>query len=498
MNCSAKSAGVGRVENLNVVVVGASGDLARKKIFPALFSLFCQGYLPERFSVFGFARSKLSESEFRERIFKHLTCRYTPEHSCAEQMDKFLARCHYVSGDYGSSDSFLNFYEQMQKLGGGRVANRMFYLAIPPSIFVATARAIGSAGMACKPDDGSWSRVVLEKPFGHDRQSSDELSREMSQVFSEKQTFRIDHYLGKEVVQNMIVLRFANLIFEPLWNRNFIRCVEIIWKEKRGIEGRGGYFDQYGIVRDLLQNHLLQMLALIAMEPPERLESRAISTEKAKLLRCIRPVTMEDIVVGQYTASTRGQHTFPGYVDDPTVADDSITPTFAAVRLEINNWRWADVPFMVSAGKGLEEQVAEIRIHFRDVPGNVFHGKSGCPQANQMVIRVQPDAAIYLSLTTKVPGMGMKLAPRPLDLQYKSAFTEQIPEAYESLLLDVIRGDSSLFIRSDELRAAWDVFTPVLHEMDRRHLVPEPYEFGSTGPDGTEKLGHETHNIPKR
>lgn len=497
MNCSGKSAGAKSSENLNVVVVGASGDLARKKIFPALFSLFCQGYLPERFLAFGFARSKLSESEFRESIFKHLTCRYTPEHSCAEQMDKFLARCHYVSGDYGSRDAFLNLFEEMQKLDAGQVADRMFYLAIPPSIFVETARAIGDAGMACDQGAGSWSRVVLEKPFGHDRQSSDELSREMSQVFAERQTYRIDHYLGKEVVQNMIVLRFANLVFEPLWNRNFISRVEINWKEPHGVEGRGGYFDQYGIIRDLIQNHLLQMLALIAMEPPERLEASAISNEKAKLLRCIKPVKLRDIVVGQYTGTTRGERTIPGYTEDPTVPDDSITPTFAAVKLEINNWRWAGVPFLVSAGKALEEQIAEIRIHFRDVPGNVFCGSSGCPEANQMVIRVQPDEAIYMSLSTKVPGMGMKLVPRTLDLRYKSAFTEQIPEAYESLLLDVIRGDSSLFIRSDELRAAWDVFTPVLHEMERRRLEPEPYEFGSTGPYGAEELGYEIHDIPE-
>ena len=486
MDDSGKVSEVVQAESLNVVVVGASGDLARKKIFPALFSLFCQELLPQRLFVFGFARSRMGDAEFRSRIAEHLTCRYTPEHSCAEKIEEFLTRCHYVSGEYGSSDSFLDLYEAMQRLEAGRIANRMFYLAIPPSIFVDTARAIGDAGMACDAGKEAWSRVVIEKPFGHDRESSDRLSQEMSRVFSERQTYRIDHYLGKEVVQNMIVLRFANLVFEPLWNRNFIRGVEIIWKDPHGVDGRGGYFDKYGIIRDLIQNHLLQMLALTAMEPPERFEARAVSTEKAKLLRCVRPVELKDIVVGQYTASTRGKRVHPAYVDDETVADDSITPTFAAVRLNIDNWRWADVPFFVSAGKGLEKQTAEIRIHFREVPGNMFRSPGHVHDENQLIIRVQPDEAIYLSLTSKVPGMGLKLEQRNLDLRYRSAFKEIIPEAYESLLLDVVRGDSSLFIRNNELRAAWDIFTPVLHEMEDRRLMPEPYEFGSTGPVGAE------------
>ncbi len=489
MSCGGRAIDDARAESLDIVVLGASGDLARKKIFPALFSLFCQEKLPERFFIFGFARTEMNDAEFRARINEHLTCRYTPDHSCAERMEQFLRHCRYVCGEYGSRDSYLDLYARMKELEAGRIANRMFYMAIPPSIFVDTARAIGDAGMACEAGGGGWSRVVLEKPFGRDRQSSDELSAEIAKVFTERQTFRIDHYLGKEVVQNMIVLRFANLVFEPLWNRNYIRAVEIVWKDTRGVDGRGGYFDQYGIIRDLMQNHLLQMLALAAMEPPERLNSKSISGEKAKLLRCVKPIAMSDVVVGQYAASTRGGRRRPGYVEDPTVPDDSVTPTFAAVRLHVDNWRWADVPFYVSAGKGLEKSTAEIRIHFRAAPGNMFCAYGGCPEANQLVIRVQPDEAIYLSLVSKVPGMGMKLEPRNLDLRYQSAFKEiVIPEAYESLLLDVIRGDSSLFIRSDELQAAWDIFTPLLHEMENRRWKPEPYEFGGTGPAAAEKL----------
>ena len=469
-------------EDLSIVVVGASGDLARKKIFPALFSLYCQKCLPERFAVFGFARSSYSDAEFRDRIMEHLTCRYVPDHSCGERMEEFLGRCHYTSASYDSADSFLDLFVSMRNVEGGRPTNRIYYLAIPPLIFLDVARAIGGAGLVSCGDDDPWSRVVLEKPFGRDRESSDELTRALSGVFVENQTYRIDHYLGKEVIQNLLVLRFANLMFEPLWNRDFIRGVSIQWKEDLSLEGRGGYFDQYGIVRDVMQNHLVQILALVAMEPPGQLNAASIAARKAEVLRDIAPLTLEDLVIGQYGASVLGGRRHPAYVEDETVADDSITPTFTAARLAIDNPRWAGVPFLISAGKGLDSRMTEIRIQFRDIAENIFCRSGDCPQANELVIRVQPDEAIYLSLVNKVPGMAMKLATKNLDLQYKAAFSEQIPDAYESLLLDVMEGDRSLFIRSDELQAAWDIFTPVLHEIERRKLVPRPYEFGSGGP----------------
>ena len=467
---------------LSIVVVGASGDLARKKVFPALFALYCQGYLPEPFHVFGLARSKFSQPEFRERITRHLTCRYAPDRSCAQRMEEFLDRCHYISGSYDSRDSFLDLYALMRDAEGGRQANRFYYLAVPPSVFLDVARAIGDAGLVSCVEDRPWSRVVIEKPFGRDRESSDLLSRAISQVFSEGQTYRIDHYLGKEAIQNLIVLRFANLVFEPLWNRDFIRGVQIVWKEDLGVQRRGRYFDRYGIIRDVMQNHLLQILALVAMEPPDRLEAASIAAEKVKVLGSIPPAKLEDVVLGQYRRSVKDGRTLPAYVEEEDVADGSTTPTFAAVRLGIDNPRWHGVPFLITAGKGLDARMTEIRIQFREVPGNMFRQSGGCPDANQLLIRVQPDEGIYLSLVNKVPGMGMTLRSRNLDLQYKAAFSEQIPEAYESLLLDVIRGDRSLFIRSNELQAAWDVFTPVLHEIEDRKLVPEPYEFGSSGP----------------
>ena len=466
----------------SLIVVGASGDLARRKIFPALFALYCQQLLPEPFHVFGFARSEFSDAEFRGRIAEHLTCRYSPEGQCDLRVREFLDRCRFISGEYGSRDSFLDLYLKMRDVEQNQPANRLFYLAIPPSVFLDVARAIGDAGLVECGQKDPWSRVVIEKPFGRDRASSDALAQAMAEVFVEDQTYRIDHYLGKEVIQNLLVLRFANLVFEPIWNHRFIRCIEIVWKEDLSLEGRGGYFDQYGIIRDVMQNHLVQILALVCMEPPLRLDASCIAAEKVKVLRSIPPLELSDLVLGQYRESELNGTLYPAYVADKTVPHDSLTPTFAAARLRLNNPRWEGMPVFVTAGKGLDARMTEIRIRFREVPGNMFCQDGACPIPNELVIRVQPDEAILLSLINKVPGMDLKLESRNLDLQYKSAFAEQIPDAYESLILDVIRGDRSLFIRSDELQAAWDIFTPVLHEIERQKVVPSPYPFGSAGP----------------
>jgi glucose-6-phosphate 1-dehydrogenase len=477
-----------QIDRLSIVVVGASGDLARRKIFPALFALYCQGFLPQRFLVFGFARSLLSDTEFRAKIMEYLTCRYTPGESCSQLMDEFLGKCCYVSGSYDSRDSFLDLYQVMQEAEGGAGANRFYYLAIPPSVFLDVAHAIGDAGLVSCGMDEPWSRVVIEKPFGRDRTSSDQLTRALGEVFTEDQTYRIDHYLGKEVIQNLLVLRFANVVFEPLWNHRFIRKIEILWKEDIGVEGRGGYFDQYGIVRDVMQNHLAQILALVAMEPPNQLDSENIAAEKVKVLRHVPPLKFQDVILGQYREALHDGRRFPAYVEDPGVPSDSITPTFAAARLQIDRPRWQGVPFLISAGKSVDARITEIRIHFRNIPSDMFCHQGGCPDANRLIIRVQPDEAIYLSLVNKVPGMGMKVTTKNLDLQYKEAFSELIPDAYESLLLDVIEGDRSLFIRNDELEAAWDIFTPVLHQIEERQVVPEAYEFGSPGPSAADRL----------
>ncbi|NQU39632.1 MAG: glucose-6-phosphate dehydrogenase [Lentisphaerae bacterium] len=474
---------------LTIVVVGASGDLARRKIFPALFALYCQGLLPVELTIMGFARSAMTDESFRESITEHLTCRYTPEErSCAEKMDAFLACCHYVSGQYGSTDAFLDLFMRMQEHEPHSRTNRLFYLAIPPSVFMDVARALGDAGFVYCDDSSPWSRVVVEKPFGHDRSSSDQLVEELSHVFAERQIFRIDHYLGKEVIQNLMVLRFANRIFEPLWSREHIQSVQISWAEPIGIEGRGGYFDQYGIVRDVMQNHLLQMVSLVAMEPPASTSSAAIRQEKVRLLETVAAVGIEDLVLGQYTAAPAGAPPAPGYTEDESVPDDSLASTYAAVLLHINNPRWEGVPFLLRAGKGLDRKSTEIRILFRETEANVFSGVSGHAEPNELIIRVQPNEAIMFRITSKVPGLEMDLETRDLDLEYKTAFSELIPDAYEDLILDVIQGERSLFISSGELAAAWDVFTPVLDTVDSNHIRPLPYPFGSTGPSAAMDL----------
>lgn len=458
-------------DDLSIVVVGASGDLSRKKIFPALFALYCQGFLPSGFNIIGFARTRFSDEEFRAHITGSLVCRYTPgEDECALKMDEFLSRCCYVQGDYGSKDSFLDLYQRLNDIEGGSAVPRMFYLAVPPVVYTDIAKSLGDTGLVSCTADEPWSRVVVEKPFGMDRESSDELICKLDQVFTEDQVYRIDHYLGKEVIQNLLVLRFANLVFAPLWNREYIYGIEIEWKEDMGIEGRSGYFDKYGIIRDVMQNHLVQIFALAAMEPPEKLDYMHIARQKVEVLSRVLAPEADNIFTGQYG----------GYLEEDGVPGDSATPTFAATTLHINNDRWQGVPFTLTAGKGLDSSLTEIRIKFKAVANNVFCNNVQCPEPNMLVIRVQPDEAINLRITNKVPGMGMRIDTKMLDLRYDAVFDDVIPDAYESLLLDVIRGDRSLFIGRDELGASWDIFTGALHEMEMKNMKPVQYEFGAT------------------
>lgn len=471
---------------LSIVIVGASGDLTRRKLLPALFALYCQHHLPARFHVFGFARSALSHDEFRARAREHLTCRYVPGESCAERMDEFLSRCFYVSGQYDSPDAFLDLFQTMRPLEEGADVNRLYYLAIPPSIFIETARSLGNAGLVSCGPTRAWSRVIIEKPFGHDRPSSDRMAKELTQVFPERDICRIDHYLGKEIVQDLMVLRFANEIFEPLWNREHVAHVQISWKEDIGIGERGGYFDEFGIIRDVLQNHLLQILSLVAMEQPAGLNAKSVRDEKVNVLRAIPPLALKDLVLGQYARSADGSA--KAYREEHRVPADSITPTYAAAVLRVENERWEGVPFLVRAGKGMDGRHSEIHVRFRPRPHNLFSGMLPSAGGNELVIRIQPDEAIFFRIANKVPGLDLSLADTELDLRYASAFKAEIPDAYECLLLDALVGDKSLFIRDDELAAAWDIFTPVLHEIEKKRVPPEPYPFGSGGPAPATRL----------
>lgn len=486
-SASLNGGGVATETTVSITVVGASGDLAKKKIFPALFALFYEGCLPEHFTVFGFARSKMTDETLREMISGTLTCRIDQRENCGDKQEAFLKRCFYHAGQYSSEDSFRELSKKLHEHEGDRVANRLFYMSIPPDIFVDVARC---SSLAASSANG-WTRVIVEKPFGRDSESSAELTRGLKKYLKEDQIYRIDHYLGKELVENLSVLRFSNLVFEPLWSRQYIRNVQLIFSEDFGTEGRGGYFDNYGIIRDIMQNHLLQILALFAMEPPVSLDAEDIRNEKVKVLRSMRVMDVDNVVVGQYKGHTRGGVKYPAYIDDKTVPKNSLTPTFAAAALFIDNARWDGVPFLMKAGKALHRKGAEIRVQFRHVPGNLYKRNFGTDldlATNELVIRVQPDEAIYLKINNKVPGLGMRLDRSNLNLHYADRYNREIPDAYERLLLDAIEGERRLFIRSDELDAAWALFTPLLKELENRKVSPELYPYGSRGPVGAHYL----------
>ncbi len=400
-------------------------------------------------------------------------------------MKDFLTSCYYQQGNYDSSNAFLELYSLMDETSDVKKASRLFYYAIPPSLFEPVAKAVGDSGFVlCASDKGSWSRTVIEKPFGRDRESSDHLTSALGKIFIEDQIFRIDHYLGKEMVQNILVTRFANEIFKPLWNEQHIEKIDIVWSEDIGVEGRGGYFDNYGIIRDVVQNHLLQILALITMEEPSSIAANRIRDRKVQLLKDISILTPDDIVIGQYIEGELNGKKHESYRSDPTVADDSLIPTYARVKLRINNERWRQTPITISAGKGMPEKRTEIRIKFKTEEPNIFCKTGMCPPPNEMIFRIQPDEGIHLNIVNKAPGAKLEFHTQKLALSYSSAYKENIiPEAYENLILDVVLDEKSLFIRKDELEVAWDIFTPVLNWLDENKIEPKPYPFGTNGPN---------------
>ncbi|MED6144705.1 Glucose-6-phosphate 1-dehydrogenase 2, chloroplastic [Stylosanthes scabra] len=424
-------------ESVSITVVGASGDLAKKKIFPALFALYYEDCLPKHFTIFGYARSKMTDAELRNMVSKTLTCRIDKRENCGEKMEEFLKRCFYHSGQYDSQENFAALDKKLKEHENGRTSNRLFYLSIPPNIFIDAVKCASSSASS----GNGWTRVIVEKPFGRDSESSAALTKSLKQYLHEDQIFR--------------------------------------------------YFDNYGIIRDIMQNHLLQILALFAMETPVSLDAEDIRNEKVKVLRSMRPLELGNVVIGQYKSHTKGGVTYPGYTDDKTVPKGSLTPTFAAAALFIDNARWDGVPFLMKAGKALHKKGAEIRVQFRHVPGNLYNRNFGTDldrATNELVIRVQPDEAIYLKINNKVPGLGMKLDRSHLNLHYAARYSKEIPDAYERLLLDAIEGERRLFIRSDELDAAWSLFSPVLKELEEKRVVPEYYPYGSRGPVGAHYL----------
>jgi len=495
---SMEQSGVEWKGETTVVVLGASGDLAKKKTFPALFNLFKEGHLPEDLHIIGYARTKMSDDDFHSRQIGNIKgpgddASQSDKDAHQKKLDKFTSISSYVAGQYDEDSGFQALLKELEKVESERGVekpNRLFYMALPPSVFTIVAEGLKKN---CYSTKGA-NRIIIEKPFGKDTDSCREMMSALKEQWSEDETYRIDHYLGKEMVKNVLLLRFGNVWLESSFNKNFISNVQITFKEPFGTEGRGGYFDEFGIIRDVCQNHLLQTLSLLTMERPVSFSSEDVRDEKVKVLRCIPSIAREDTLLGQYV----GADGKPGYLEDDTVPKGSVCPTFAALTLWINNPRWEGVPFIMKAGKALNEAKVEIRIQYKDVTAGIFDDIA----RNELVIRIQPSEAIYMKFNTKTPGLITRAIPTELDLTYKSRFAEaKIPEAYEALILDAFKGDHSNFVRDDELDVAWKIFTPLLHWIDGKDgeaPKPEEYPYGSRGPkqidEFTSKYGFKRSN----
>lgn len=466
-----------------VVVVGASGDLAKKKTYPTLWWLYRDGLLPPKTYFVGFARSNISVEHIKTSCEPYMKLTTSGKQKVAG----FWSRNFYLSGNYVEPSTFKKLNTFIVDKWGDNI-NRIFYFAVPPSVYEPVAKSIHDHCM--DSGSGTWTRLIIEKPFGHDLQSSNELSTFLSQLFTEQQIYRIDHYLGKEMVQNLLILRFSNQIFHPLWDREHISNVTISFKEPFGTEGRGGYFDAFGIIRDVVQNHLMQILSLLAMEKPLSIQADAIRDEKVRVLRSIEPVKIENVVIGQYVADphANGPPASLSYTDDETVPKDSLTPTYVCAVLYVNNDRWKGVPFILRAGKALNERKAEVRIQFKEVQVDIFERNKVA--RNELVIRVQPDEAVYIKMNTKSPGMKFETEETELDLTYSMRYHHiKLPDAYERLILDVFCGSQTNFVRSDELREAWRIFTPLLDHLRDHKVKPIPYVYGSrNGPTEADSL----------
>jgi glucose-6-phosphate 1-dehydrogenase len=473
-----------------LVIFGATGDLTRRKLMPAVYKLFCDGVLPDAFAVVGFAREEVGDDEFRTRMRAALK-EFAQEPS-DEEWEKFAPRLSYVSSVFEQPEGFQALRERLETLDReqGTGGNRLFYLAVPPGVMEMVAEQLGRAGLVCDPDAECFTRIIAEKPFGHDLESAQQLNADLHKVFDERQIFRIDHYLGKETTQNILVFRFGNVVWEPVWSRTYVDHVEITVGETVGVEQRAGYYENAGALRDMVQSHLLQVLALVAMEPPASYDADSIRTEKVKVLRSIRPIRGEDVahetVRGQYAASADGK--LPAYRQEPGVDPASRTETFAALRVWVDNWRWADVPFYLRTGKRLPAKQSEVVVRFRAAPHPILDMVEGDkPEPNTLVLKIQPQEGISLFFEAKVPGMQGPLKPVSMDFDYSHAFGTESPEAYQRLLLDAMLGDATLFAREDEVIAAWTLVTPILEEWARGG-DPEPYPAGSWGPPGADEL----------
>ncbi|MGA3295144.1 MAG: glucose-6-phosphate dehydrogenase [Candidatus Acidiferrales bacterium] len=472
-----------------IVMFGASGDLAKRKLLPALFDLAIHACLAPRFRLLGFARTAITDEKFRSSTDEAL-----PQKGDEGKRSDFLKQLEYFTGNYDDPESYrllaqrLDEIDREDHLGG----NRLYYLSTPPEVYTHVIEQLGRAGLAKPKSKDSWTRIIIEKPFGHDGASARQLNEKVLRVFDESQVYRIDHYLGKETVQNLLVFRFGNGIFEPLWNRNFIDHVQITAGESLGVERRAAFYESAGALRDMIQSHVLQLTSIVAMEAPATFDATPVRNEKIKILQSIRPFTPDTIaksvVRGQYGPGQIGGKDVPGYRQEPGVKPGSTTETFVALKLLVDNWRWSGVPFYLRTGKRLARPGTEVAIQFKKAPHMVFQGSDVEP--NSLVMNIQPDEGISLSFGAKAPGSQMQIRPVTMDFLYKQAFSAGSREAYATLINDCIRGDATLFDRADSVEAAWGLVDPILDAWQDPKSAPffPNYSAGSAGPEAAHDL----------
>lgn len=473
-----------------IAIFGASGDLACRKLIPALFQLFKRGLLHEQSRIVGCARSPLNDESYHALIARWIRAE-------RGELEEFLRRVHYVAGEYDDPEFYSkigNVLDQAEREAGGEPGafGRIFYLAMPSSLYSAIVSRLGESGLTREDPSGiPWRHVILEKPFGRDLDSARQLDLELHRTLQERQIYRIDHYLGKETVQNILIFRFANLIFEPVWNSRYIDNVQITVAETVGVERRAGYFDKSGLLRDMFQNHILEMLALVAMENPGSIDADSIRSEKLKLLRSIRPFDPKrlstEIIRAQYSAGEINGERVPGYREEPGIPAESSTETFVAMRLLIDNWRWHGVPFYLRSGKRMKEKTSRIVINFKPIPHSIFSPvRAEDLTPNQLILNVQPEEGLRLTIQAKQPGPKLCMGALSMDFKYASILEpgETMPDAYERLLLDCMLGDQTLFIRNDTIEHAWTLLTPVLDAWEKGSAPPPLYTYpaGSWGP----------------
>jgi glucose-6-phosphate 1-dehydrogenase len=483
----------GPLESCTIVIFGATGDLTIRKLAPALYSLYLKGVLPDSIAIVGVARAEMSQAQFREKIKDAVTG------MDLSPWDRFASLLHYRSIHFDSPASFTELSSTLYELDKERNprCNRIFYFAIPPSLYEGTAELLGAVGLSRESEAGKgWVRLVVEKPFGRNLKTAIDLNRTLHKHFTERQIFRIDHYLAKETVQNVLMFRFANAIFEPLWNRMFIDRVTITAAESLGVENRARYYEESGVLRDMFQNHMMQLLALVAMEPPSRMEADCVRDEKCKVFRSLRLLSPADatrhVVLGQYVGGTVDGKSVPGYREEPDVNPDSLTPTFATVRVFIDNWRWQGVPFYLTSGKRLAKKMTEIVIDFKKAPHSMFRGLLGEDIGqNRLTLGIYPDEKIHLSFQTKNPGAMVCLRSVRMDFDYRQDYTGPVLDAYEKAIIDCIQGDHMLFWRQDGVELSWTFLEPILGACgDCFDKGPELrfYAAGTWGPEEEHSL----------